>query len=190
MRLSVENHDGNARGHEGVDNPSHPSDTALISEHLERSFAREKTVTDKRENKSRLFRGSADTRKHMAGTVQERNAISPLFKIYFDVSKMHESFFFLSSFFFLFVFVNRFAHHRYLFGNRAKVRCAFAKYLLQSIAKLTAHKSTLESITVANEIEQLDRLYLNQCLPVQHSHRVIPLIISNHRLYFNLIIFR
>lgn len=38
----------------------------------------EKTVTDKRENKNRLSRGSADTRKHMAGTVQRGNAISPL----------------------------------------------------------------------------------------------------------------
>lgn len=30
VRLSVENHDENARGHEGVDNPSHPSRRILL----------------------------------------------------------------------------------------------------------------------------------------------------------------
>jgi len=78
-----------------------------------------------------------------------------------------------------------FAHYRYFFGSRAKVRRIFAKYL-QSIAKLTTRKSTLKSITATNEIGQLDRLYLYQCLLVQYSHRVIPLIASNHRLFLSI----
>lgn len=183
MHLSVENRDENARGHEGVDNPSHPSRRILLWFRSILRRAREKTVTDKRENKSRLSRGSADTRKHMAGTVQERNAISSLFEIYFNVSKIHKSLFS----FLLFVFIDRFAHHRYLFGNRAKVRRAFAKYLLQSIAKLTAHKSTLESITATDEIEQLDHLYLNQQLSRYSFNNFESSIVF---IYFNLIIFR
>jgi len=85
----------------------------------------------------------------MAGTVQERNAISisHLFQYAFSTT-------YLFFFFQLFVcfFDNQFAHHRYLFGSRAKVRRFSAKYL-QPIAKLTAYKSTLESIAAVNELE-------------------------------------
>lgn len=144
-----ENRNENARGHEGVDNPSHPSCRTPL---WFRSILREVPLV------KRLWRTNEKIRAdYLVGVripentwpVQSRrkNAINPAFKIYFDVRYSRKCMILFSSFFFSFVFVNRFAHHRYLFGSCVpEVRLAFAKYLLQPIAKLMAHKSTLKSI--------------------------------------------
>lgn len=91
---------------------------------------------DKRENKNGSSCGSAETRKHMAGTVGERSVI--------HFAKFLSNAQFPSLFSFDY-FVARLAIVQ---------KFAVAKYLLLSIAKLTAHESTLESIDAANEIER------------------------------------
>jgi len=106
--------------------------------------------------------------------------------IYFDKCMIA----FSSSSSFSSTFIDVFTHYRYFFGSRAKVRRIFAKYLLQSIAKLMIRKSTLESLQQTKLDSWIVYIYINVFSFNTSRYSLNSFESSTVFIYFDLIIFR